>query len=173
MFKFVLILLPIKSELMNILKIVFFTLIICSVNAFGQNGFGQNNNAFNRDIGNVPQNSSKPSTEEIEKIRSKRMDDFMNKLKSDLTLDELQYIAIKQGINNNNKNIDIFLKKENSEEEKAKGFKAFMDKIDEIINSYLNKDQKEKYKVLSEENKATNNKVKKSKKKVEDKEKVE
>lgn len=158
---------------MKILKIVFFSLIICSANAFGQNSFGQSNNAFNRDVGRVPQNSGQPSTEEIEKVRSKRMDEFMNKLKTDLTLDELQYIAIKQGINNNNKNIEIFLKKENSEEEKAKGFKVLMEKTDEIINSYLNKDQKEKYKTLSEERKAASSKGKKSKKKVEDKETLE
>lgn len=155
---------------MNSLKIVLFSLIVCSATASGQNGFGQNNGAFDRNIGNTQQSQiqREPSTVEIEKVRTKRMDEFMTKLKKDLTLDELQYIAIKQGINNNNKNIEIFLKKENSEEEKAKGFKSFMEKTDEIIISYLNKDQKEKYKVLSEESKAATNKGKKSKKKDKD-----
>lgn len=158
---------------MNILKIVFFSLIICSANAFAQGNFGQNNNGFNQDMGRVPQNAPKPSADEIEKVRSKRMDEFMNKLKVDLTLDELQYIAIRQGIISNNKNIDVMLKKEISEEDKAKEVKALMEKTEGIITSYLNKDQRERFKVLSEEMKVASNKDKKSKKKVVAKETAE
>lgn len=162
---------------MNFLKIALFCLIVSSLNAFGQN-FGQNNNGFNnggmnRDIGNTQQTPSAPSPEEIQKFRTKKMDEFMKKLKVDLTLDELQIIAIRQGITTNNKNIDVILKKEDSDVNKEKEVKALMEKNESIINSYLNKDQKVKYKALVEDLKNNNTKEKKSKKKNQDKEKVE
>jgi hypothetical protein len=55
------------------------------------------------------------------------------------------------------------MKKENSEEEKSKQIKAMMDRTDVTINSYLNKDQKEKYKILTEKMKS-GKKIKKGKK---------
>jgi hypothetical protein len=55
------------------------------------------------------------------------------------------------------------MKKENSEEEKSKQIKAMMDRTDVTIKSYLNKDQKEKYKILTEKMKS-GKKIKKGKK---------
>ena len=91
------------------------------------------------------------------------MDKIIAKLKTELTLDELQVIAIRNEITSNSKNIDIVIKKETSEEEKGKEVKALMEKTEVVINSYLNKDQKEKYKAFIEESKS-GKKDKKSKK---------
>ena len=78
-------------------------------------------------------------------------------------MDELQAIAIKNEILTNSKNIDIVMKKEDSNEVKEKEVKALMDKTEVVINSYLNKEQKEKY-LIFKANKKEKKKDKKSKK---------
>jgi hypothetical protein len=87
----------------------------------------------------------------------------MEQLKKELSLDELQTIAIRNEVITNRKNVEILMKKESSEEEKSKQIKAMMDRTDVTINSYLNKDQKEKYKILTEKMKS-GKKIKKGKK---------
>jgi hypothetical protein len=87
-----------------------------------------------------------PSAEEIEKSRNEYVDKYMVKLKDALTLDDLQVIAIKNELITNSKSIDIVMKKEeDSQEDKSKEVRALMDKTEATINSYLNKEQKEKY----------------------------
>ncbi|HNP32513.1 MAG TPA: hypothetical protein PKN96_04425 [Flavobacterium sp.] len=143
---------------MNTFKIAFLSLFITSVSMSaqgytgqgygGQNYTGQRNGVgVNRDIARSYSNN-KPSAEEIEKDKAKRLDKFMDKLKNDLTLDELQFIAIKNEIAANNKAVDIVLKKGSTEEEKTEEVRALMEKSDQTINSYLNAAQKEKYKLL-------------------------
>lgn len=133
---------------MNFLKIITFALLLSSFSVFSQDydRFG----GVNRDIGSRDYSTKQkaPSTEEIEQMRMERVEKFTSKLKTDLTLDELQVIAIKNELISNSKNIDIVLKKEDSEEAKSKEVSALLQKTETIINSYLNKVQKEKYKVL-------------------------
>jgi hypothetical protein len=133
---------------MKTLKLFIIFLLFTSFSIFSQNNYGGRNSGVNRDIGRSYSGPSKPSAEEIEKVRAERIEKYVMKLKSDLTLDELQVIAIRNEITSNSKNIDIVLKKENSEEEKSNEVKAMMEKSDATINSYLNKDQKEKYLLL-------------------------
>lgn len=148
---------------MKTFKILIFFLLLCSFNGFSQGNFRGNNSMVNRDIGRTNSSPSKPSAEEIEKVRTERVEKFVMELKGDLTLDELQVIAIRNEITSNSKNMDIVLKKENSEEEKAKEIKALMEKSEATINSYLNKDQKEKY-LLHKESSKNKKKDKKGKK---------
>ena len=146
---------------MKAFNILFFCLLLSSVSGFSQGGYRQNN--YNG-VNNRDYESTKPSVEEIEKYKAKQLDIIIEKLKTDLALDELQVIAIRNEIASNRKNIDIIIKKEDSEEDKKVEIKALMDKSEVIINSYLNKDQKEKYKALLEESKIPK-KNKKGKKK--------
>ena len=148
---------------MNTYKIFFFGLLFSACGAFSQNFNRQNNNGLNRDVGRDYPSQTKPSQQDIEKSRAEQLDKIIAKLKTVLTLDELQVIAIRNEITSNSKNIDIVIKKETSEEEKGKEVKALMEKTEVVINSYLNKDQKEKYKAFIEESKS-GKKDKKSKK---------
>ena len=146
---------------MKTLKILLFSLLILSSAAIAQN-FNQNGYGVNTDLGRNS-SPSKPSQQDIDEINSKQLDRFMEQLKKELSLDELQTIAIRNEVTTNRKNVEILMKKESSEEEKSKQIKAMMDRTDVTINSYLNKDQKEKYKILTEKMKS-GKKIKKGKK---------
>ena len=146
---------------MKTLKILLFSLLIMSSAAIAQN-FNQNGYGVNTDLGRNS-SPSKPSQQDIDENNSKQLDRFMEQLKKELSLDELQTIAIRNEVTTNRKNVEILMKKENSEEEKSKQIKAMMDRTDVTINSYLNKDQKEKYKILTEKMKS-GKKIKKGKK---------
>ena len=146
---------------MKTLKTLLFSLLILSSAAFAQN-FNQNGYGVNQDLGRNS-SPSKPSQQDIDENNSKQLDRFMEQLKKELSLDELQTIAIRNEVITNRKNVEILMKKESSEEEKSKQIKAMMDRTDVTINSYLNKDQKEKYKILNEKMKS-GKKIKKGKK---------
>lgn len=148
---------------MNRYKIFFFGMLFSTCGVLAQNYNGQNRNGLNRDIGRDYSSQAKPSPEEIEKNKAEQLDKVIAKLKAAVTLDELQVIAIRNEIASNMKNVDIVLKKGTSDEEKGKEIKAMMEKTEVIINSYLNKDQKEKYKTFIEESKS-GKKSKKNKK---------
>lgn len=148
---------------MNTLKIVFFGLLLTSLSAFSQynnNGYG----GANRNVGRNYSSPSKPSPEDIEKAKANQLDKMIAYLKTGLTLDELQTIAIKNELASSVKNIEIISKKETSEDDKSKEIKAVTDRTQITINSYLNPEQKEKYKALMLESKS-GKKDKKNKKK--------
>lgn len=88
----------------------------------------------------------------------------MKQMKEDLTLDDLQYIAIRNELIANSKSIEILIKSDISEEDKTKQFQAIQEKTEKIINSYMNPSQKEKYQIIKDE-KALGIDNKKSKKK--------
>jgi uncharacterized membrane protein len=91
---------------------------------------------------------------EVEKNRLKRLNDLVNKLKTDLSLDDLQLYAVRKQIEENDKSIFAVLnKKEIEQEEKMKEIEAISERNDNIILSYLNSEQKEKYKKHIQERK--------------------
>lgn len=152
---------------MNTIKIAFFGLLLTSVSAFSQYNNGGYNNGYggaNRNVGRNYSSPSKPSPEDIEKAKSEQLDKMVAYLKTELTLDELQTIAIKNELASSVKNIEIISKKETSEDDKSKEIKAVTDRTQITINSYLNAEQKEKYKALMAEGKS-GKKDKKNKKK--------
>lgn len=148
---------------MNTHKIYLFAFLFSTFSVMAQNYNGQNRFGLNKDVARDYSSKSKPSTEEIEKYKSEQLDKIIAKLKTALTLDELQVIAFRNEIATNMKNVDIVIKKGTSDEEKTTEVKALMDKTEAVINSYLNKDQKEKYKSFVEEGE-NGKRVKKSKK---------
>jgi len=132
---------------MKKISLLFTCILFCSLSTFGQN-----NNPFgNSRMDRMPNNSmpSKISPEAIEKNKTQRIDKVMTNLKTDLKLDDLQMIAIRNEIVTNSKNVDIIMKKEISDDDKSKEINSMLERTEVKINSYLNKEQKEKYKVLS------------------------
>jgi hypothetical protein len=158
---------------MKIFKLLLFTFLLSSFTAFSQyyNNNGYNRYGLDRSIAgsDYSDRKDKPTPEEIEKMRSEQIDKYMLKLKDELTLDDLQFIAIKNEMISNSKNIDIVLKKENSQEEKTTEVKALMEKMNIRVKSYLNKVQKEKYDIFQEEMKNNKRDKKDKKSKKEDK----
>ncbi len=107
----------------------------------GQDGMGGNPNMQN-------QQRSQPKEPAIEETVKKVMDRFNEQLK----LDELQVIAVSNIITECIKKQNAILKKEDGgNEEKANELKAISEKMDLDILILLNKDQKAKYKLLSED----------------------
>lgn len=147
----------IKKTMKTIKSLLF--LLLASYGASSQNYYGVNRDLIDNST------PKKPTTEEINKDRNEFIDSYLVKLKAAVNLDELQAIAIKNEIVTNSKNIDIVMKKEDSNEVKEKEVKALMDKTEVVINSYLNKEQKEKY-LIFKTYKKENRKEKKSKKEV-------
>jgi hypothetical protein len=112
----------------------------------------------------VQQQPEKATPAEIEKIRNERVDKIMTRLQSELTLDELQFIAIKNDITSSTKNIEIVMKSENSDEDKSNEMKAIQEKTEKSILSYLNASQKEKYQKMKEDRAVGKNEKKKKRK---------
>lgn len=141
---------------MNIYKIALILLIFSSVKITAQYGYG---NGYGNGYGgmgrtgmqNNTATQSKPDPELIEKDKTKKINEYMETLQTDLNLDELQFIAIKNELTASRKNVDLILKKEKSEEEKVKDIKASLEKTDNEIITFLNPEQKVKYKELIEE----------------------
>jgi len=142
---------------MKTFKIFILNLLLSATGSFAQNYYG-----VNRDLRDN-RTPKPPTPEEIEKARVEYVDKYLVKLKDAVNLDELQVIAIKNELISNSKNIDIVMKKEDVQEEKSKEVKALMDKTEVVINSYLNKEQKEKYQIFRA-NMKTKKKEKKGKK---------
>jgi hypothetical protein len=153
---------------MKTFKIVFFSLLISSISASAQMGNNMNNRVLNQN-NTVPNPSpAAPTAADIEKNRNERIEGFMIRLKAALTLDDLQYIAIKNDILASSKRMDIVMKSSNSEEDKAEEIRATQEKTEKSINSYLNAEQREKYKLFLEEKNSKKKEKDKKKKKNEE-----
>ena len=128
---------------------------------YGQGGMGQRGmgggmgqDGMGSGMGGNPnmqnQQRSQPKEPAIEETVKKVMDRFNEQLK----LDELQVIAVSNIITECIKKQNAILKKEEGgNEEKVNELKAISEKMDLDILILLNKDQKAKYKLLSEDTK--------------------
>jgi len=115
---------------------------------YGQGGMGQSGYGGNPNMQN--QQRSQPKEPAIEETVKKVMDRINEQLK----LDELQVIAVSNIITECIKKQNAILKKEDGgNEEKANELKAISEKMDLDILILLNKDQKAKYKLMSEDSK--------------------
>jgi hypothetical protein len=151
---------------MNTLKLVFFILMIISISASAQMG---NNNRMQNQNNRLPNSTpSTPSAADIEKNKTDRIEKYVNTIKAEIKLDDLQYIAIKNDILATSKRMDIVMKSNNTEEDKAEELKAMQEKMEKSINSYLNSEQKEKYKTFLELKNTKKNEKDKKKKKTEE-----
>ena len=83
-----------------------FFVLFSVVEAHAQYGYGNNSgmgmNRTNNGMPNTQQTPKEPTPEEIEKNRNEKIQAHMLLLKKDLSLDELQYIAIKNEVTTNN-----------------------------------------------------------------------
>ena len=114
---------------------------------YGQGGFGGNPmNNQNQQMGS-PSRSQAPKEPPIEETVKKVID----RIKIQLTLDELQVIAIGNIITESMKKQNAVLKKEDSNDDKTSELKAIAEKTDLDILILLDKNQKAKYKQLSED----------------------
>lgn len=151
---------------MKIVKnIVSFSFILLSVSlASAQYGNGgmygngaMNGGGMNRmggqGMNNYNKNSNTPSAEEIEKVRTENLNKSIENLTKDLNLDDLQVIVIRKEIEASSKSIYAITKKEGSDEEKIREVEAINEKTDRTINTFLNAEQKEKYKKIIEDRK--------------------
>ncbi len=102
---------------------------------------------------NYNKSNNTPSTEEIEKVRTDNLNKSIEKLTKDLKLDDLQVIVIRKEIEASSKSIYAITKKEGSDEEKIREVEAINEKTDRTINTFLNAEQKEKYKKIIEDRK--------------------
>lgn len=125
-------------------------------NGYG-NGYGGNrrmNSAMDQ-----PRTPDKPKEIPVEVTVGK----ILERLKPDLVLDELQVIAIGNILTESIRDQGMLIKAEVSQEEKIKNITVLSETTDRKIMELLNKDQKEKYTILTEE--AKNPKKSKSKRK--------
>jgi hypothetical protein len=111
----------------------------------------QNTNNFGR---------NEKTPDEIEKERVENINKAIEKLTTDLKLDDLQVIVIKKEIEANSKSLLAVSKSEISIEEKIKEMEAINEKTDRTINTFLNDEQKVKYKSLIEDRKERMEKLK-------------
>jgi hypothetical protein len=114
-------------------------------NGYGNNGYGRNSGMSQINQSRTPQ---KPKEIPVEVTVVK----IMERLKPALNLDALQEIAISNVLTESIKSQEIFLKDENvNQEQKIKEIKALSETTDRKIKEFLNEDQKEKFKILNEE----------------------
>ncbi len=122
----------------------------------GGMGSGMNRGGMSRNpqsMQNTNNFGKNKSPEEIEKERIENLNKSIEKLVKDLSLDDLQAIVIRKEIESGAKSIAVVTKSEISNEEKIKEVDAINEKTDRTINTYLNADQKIKYKKYIEERK--------------------
>jgi hypothetical protein len=103
-------------------------------------------------MGNQMGAQSRPETVKERPIEE-TVKKIVDKLKIQLTLDELQEIAISNLITENMKKQNAVMKKEDSNDDKTSELKAISEKTDLEIMILLNKSQKATYKLLSEDSK--------------------
>jgi len=139
--------------------LLFFTNIVSA--QYGNGGYG--NGYGNGYGGNGRMNNTMDQTRTPQKPKEIPVGKVMERLKPELTLDELQVIAISNILTESVKSQGMLIKAEVSQEEKIKNITVLSETTDRKIMELLNKDQKGKYIVLQEE--AKNPKKSKSKKK--------
>lgn len=142
------------KTIQTVLVSAFVLLSINTISAqYGNNGYGGGSNR----MGQMNRGMSQPTQAETRKevpikdIVSK----VMARLKTELTLDELQVIAISNIMTDAVKSQESLRKKESSQEDKMTETKALSEATDLKIMYLLYKEQKVKYKVLVDERNKT------------------
>jgi hypothetical protein len=125
-------------------------------NGYGNNGYGGNgyggsgrSNQMSQQMSQGNQTSApKPIPAEVTAAK------IVEFYKKELTLDALQEVVLNNIYTKSLKKQDaLLLKKEMSDEDKSKEFKVLGEITDLEVMEILNKDQKAKYKILSEDRK--------------------
>lgn len=133
-------------------------ILLCSITAsaqYGNNGYGNNGYGGGGYGSNNGRMSQMNQSRDIEKPKEIPVEvtvgKIMEKLKTDLVLDQLQEIAISNVLIESIRSQGILLKAETSQEQKIKEIQALSEVTDRKVNEFLNEDQKIKYKALNEQ----------------------
>ena len=147
---------------MNKIKLITVIALLLSMNGFSQMG---NNRMMQQNTQpNIPNNPEREK-EELEKSRKENLEKMMDRVTTELNLDALQQIAIRQVYDENMKKQGIILKKEIPDEAKIEQLKSLSESTKSKVLEFLNSEQKEKYETLIKENNEVKSKKKKKKEK--------
>ena len=117
---------------------------------YGQGGYGQG--GMGGGMGGNPNMQNQQRTQPKEPAIEETVKKVLDRLNTQLKFDELQVIAVSNIITDCIKKQNAILKKEDGDkDEKTNELKAISEKMDLDIMILLNKDQKAKYKLLSED----------------------
>lgn len=112
----------------------------------GMYGGGMNQMQNQQSMQNTNNYGRNKSSDDLDKEREANLAKSIEKISKDLNLDDLQIIVVKKEIEASSKSIFAISKSEVSDEDKIKEMDAINEKTDRIINTFLNADQKTKYK---------------------------
>ncbi|MFV5701841.1 hypothetical protein ACM55F_08205 [Flavobacterium sp. XS2P12] len=120
-------------------------------NSYGGGGYGRNGYGSGRMNSGMDQTRSqeKPKEIPVEETVGK----IMVRLKPALVLDELQEIAIANILTESIKQQGVILKQETNQSDQIKNIQILSENTERKIVELLNDDQKEKYKIFSQESK--------------------
>ena len=120
---------------------------------YGQGGMGQGGmNGMGGGMGGNPNMQNQQRTQPKEPAIEETVKKVLDRLNGQLKFDELQVIAVSNIITDCIKKQNAIIKKEDGDnEEKTNELKAISEKMDLEIMILLNKDQKAKFKLLSED----------------------
>jgi hypothetical protein len=117
----------------------------------GGNGYGGNSYGRSNQMGQMSQSNQQSAPKPIPaEVTAAKIVEYYKK---ELNLDALQEVVLNNIYTKSLKKQDALLKKESSDEEKAKEFKVLGEMTDLEVMQILNKDQKAKYQILSEDRK--------------------
>jgi len=138
-----------------LVSLIFFGIATCSAQYGGMYGGGMNGGMYGGGMNRMGNQQSMQNTnnfgrnkspEDIEKERVENLNKSIDKITKELNLDDLQVIVIRKEIEASSKSIYAVSKSEISNEDKIKEIDAINEKADRTINTYLNPEQKIKYK---------------------------
>lgn len=120
-------------------------------NGYGGGGYGRNGYGSGRMNSGMDQGRSqeKPKEIPVEETVGK----IMVRLKPALVLDELQEIAIANILTESIKQQGVILKQETNQSDQIKNIQILSENTERKVVELLNEDQKEKYKIFSQESK--------------------
>ena len=121
-------------------------------NGYGGSGYGGNGYGRSNQMGQMSQSSQQSAPKPIPaEVTAAKIVEYYKK---ELNLDALQEVVLTNIYTKSLKKQDALLKKESSDEDKANEFKVLSEMTDLEVMQILNKDQKAKYQILSEDRKS-------------------
>ncbi len=128
-------------------------LFCCTVTLTGWAQMGMMNNGMGgmgrSGMGMQPPMSREKTPEQLEKERIESVQKTVDKLKTDLKLDELQVIIVQKEFDASSKKINAIMKKENmAQDEKLSEISAINETAERNVMNFLNDEQKKKFKEI-------------------------
>ncbi len=146
---------------MKKIKLITVIALLLSMNTFSQMG----SNRMVQNNQQPTQSNPEREREEMEKARKENLEKILARLTTDINLDALQQVAIRQLYDDNMKKQGIIMKKEISDDDKVALLKSLGESTEVKVLELLNKEQKEKYELLKNNKLAPTSKKKKKKEK--------